>query len=378
MKKLCYFVNSDWYFNLHWLERAKKAQEQNYEIHVITHFADEKIKLHFTQLGFHCHNVNIDAQSFNPVNLLSSFYFSYKIISKISPDILHCITIKPCLIGGLISKVHRKSVILSFVGLGRVFMDSHSLMAPLQKIILQFYKIISSNKKCRLMFEHEDDRNKLVNLLNINMQQTVVVDGAGINHHVYHYSQEEIKEKPVVLFASRLLWNKGIGDLVEVKKRLEAKNIHFELQVAGIIIDNDSDAVPMSLIDEWERKGLITWLGQSKDVYSLIKNANVIALPSVYAEGIPRILLEACSVGRSCIAYNVGGCHSLIINNRNGLLVDKNNINDLTDKIEYLLQSPEVRIKMGLNGRARIEEKFTSEHISRTTLTVYESLLSEN
>lgn len=132
----------------------------------------------------------------------------------------------------------------------------------------------------------------------------------------------------------------------------------------------------MSFINKWQRDGLITWLGQTQDVYSLIKECNIVALPSVYAEGIPRILLEACSVGRSCIAYNVGGCDSLIIDKVNGILIDKGDVKSLTDNIEYLLQAPEVRIKMGMQGRSRIEKKFTTEHISRITLAVYRSLLS--
>lgn len=376
MKKICYFVNSDWYFHLHWLERAKKVQEQEYEVHVITHFVNEEIKADLINLGFICHHVGMNAQSFNPFNLLTSFYTSHKLIKKINPDILHCITIKPTLIGGLIAKKYNKAAVLSFVGLGRVFMDNYTLMAPLQKIILKLYKIICSNNKCILMFEHEHDRRRLTKLLNLDKNKTVVVDGAGINHNIYKYSQENTTEKPVVLFASRLLWNKGIGDLVAVKKKLAEKNIDFELKVAGIIVDNDSDAVPMSFINKWQRDGLITWLGQTQDVYSLIKECNIVALPSVYAEGIPRILLEACSVGRSCIAYNVGGCDSLIIDKVNGILIDKGDVKSLTDNIEYLLQAPEVRIKMGMQGRSRIEKKFTTEHISRITLAVYRSLLS--
>ncbi len=43
MKRLCYFVNSDWYFDLHWTERAIAARDAGYEIHVISHFIGEEI-----------------------------------------------------------------------------------------------------------------------------------------------------------------------------------------------------------------------------------------------------------------------------------------------------------------------------------------------
>lgn len=43
MKRLCYFVNSDWYFDLHWTERAIAARDAGYEIHIISHFIGEEI-----------------------------------------------------------------------------------------------------------------------------------------------------------------------------------------------------------------------------------------------------------------------------------------------------------------------------------------------
>lgn len=54
MKRLCYFVNSDWYFDLHWTERAIAARDAGYEIHIISHFIGEEIIKKFKTLGFIC------------------------------------------------------------------------------------------------------------------------------------------------------------------------------------------------------------------------------------------------------------------------------------------------------------------------------------
>ncbi|MEZ3736433.1 hypothetical protein QQX77_26890, partial [Klebsiella pneumoniae] len=35
MRKLCYFINSDWYFDLHWIDRAIASRDAGYEIHII-------------------------------------------------------------------------------------------------------------------------------------------------------------------------------------------------------------------------------------------------------------------------------------------------------------------------------------------------------
>lgn len=376
MKKICYFINSDWYFELHWVERALAAKAAGYEIHVVSHFIGDDIRKKLTEKGFLCHNSFVSEQSINPLSFLGSWVQVWRLLKKIEPDVLHCITIKPCLMGGVFARIYNKPIILGFVGLGRVFMDNGFLMSAIRFFTLRAYNYIFKNKRCLLAFEHESDRERLLALSHAKKQQTVVIDGAGINPNIYHYSLEVNREKPIVLFASRLLWSKGLGDLVEVKRRLAAKGVDFELNVAGILSAGDTDAIPLSQIESWHQQGVINWLGRCNDVYSLIKAANVVALPSTYSEGVPRILLEAASVGRACIAYDVGGCQSLIIDEYTGSLVEKRNIELLAKKLEELLVSPAKRMEMGVRSRERIERKFASSLIINDTLKLYQRAIT--
>lgn len=375
MKKLCYFINSDWYFDLHWVDRAIAARNAGYEIHVISHFTDDRIVGKFANIGFHCHNLPIEAQSFNPLVFIKAFQRAVKIIKKINPDLIHCITIKPCLIGGVIARRARKPVVISFVGLGRVFSAQGMLLKLLRHITIHAYKFIANNRHSVFMFEHERDRIRLSSLVGISQDRTIVIDGAGIDPEIYKYSLEQYRETPVVLFASRLLWSKGLGDLVEAKKRLHQRGIRFTLNVAGILVEHDKDAISVDVVERWHQDGLINWLGRSNNVCNLIEESNIVALPSVYSEGVPRILLEASSVGRACIAYDVGGCQSLIINNDNGLIVKSNSIDELTEKLEYLLSNPDERIRMGIRGRKRVIDKFSSKLVIHNTLKTYHDVV---
>ncbi|EPT9136123.1 glycosyltransferase family 4 protein [Klebsiella michiganensis] len=375
MKKLCYFINSDWYFDLHWIDRAIAARDAGYEIHIISHFVDGKVLNKFKTFGFKCHNVPLDAQSFNALTFFRAFFASRKLIKEINPDLLHCITIKPCLIGGLLSRTNNRPVIVSFVGLGRVFSGDTGFLKLLRNITIMAYKYIASNKRSIFMFEHDKDRKKLAGFVGIDYQQTIVIDGAGINPEIYKYSLEQDRDVPVVLFASRMLWSKGLGDLIEAKKILEARNIHFTLNVAGILVENDKDAISLAVIQQWHKEGLINWLGHSSNVCDLIEESNIVALPSIYSEGVPRILLEASSVGRACIAYDVGGCDSLIINNDNGIIVKSNSPQELADKLEFLLANPKARVEMGIKGRQRVQDKFSSGMIISKTLKTYHDVV---
>lgn len=342
-----------------------------YQIHVISHFSDSEIKHKLSARGMICHESRISEQSLNPLDFFRSLMTSWVLLKEIKPDVLHCITIKPCLMGGLFARCHNIPIISSFVGLGRVFTERSLHMNLIRWLTLCSYKLLFNNEKCLLTFEHEQDRNLLVKLTHVDLRQTIIINGAGIDPNYYRFSQETPRQKPVVLFASRLLWSKGLGDLVAVKQQLAQKGIEFDLNVAGFCISGDPDAIPMVQIEHWHQQGQINWLGKRSDVYSLIKASNVVALPSVYSEGIPRILLEAASVGRACIAYNVGGCQSLIIDDYNGCLVEKSNVSSLADKLALLLNSPDKRAQMGLRSRERVELKFASALIVNETLKLY-------
>ncbi|EMC2648930.1 TPA: glycosyltransferase family 4 protein, partial [Klebsiella pneumoniae] len=329
----------------------------------------------FKTFGFICHNVTLDAQSFNALVFFRTYHDVQKIIKNIKPDLLHCITIKPCLIGGVLAKKFNLPVIVSFVGLGRVFSSDSMPLKLLRQFTIAAYKYIASNKRCIFMFEHDRDRKKLAKLVGLEEQQTIVIDGAGINPEIYKYSLEQNHDVPVVLFASRMLWSKGLGDLIEAKKILRSKNIHFTLNVAGILVENDKDAISLQVIENWHQQGLINWLGRSNNVCDLIEQSNIVALPSVYSEGVPRILLEASSVGRACIAYDVGGCDSLIIDNDNGIIVKSNSPEELADKLAFLLSNPKARVEMGIKGRKRIQDKFSSGMIISKTLKTYHDVV---
>lgn len=374
MKKLCFIINSDWYFELHWIERALAAKKAGYEVYVVCHFNGEGIKSRLESYGFKCHDSHIAAQSYNPFNFMISFFKIWKILNHLNPAVIHCVTIKSFLIGGLFAKLKSKAAVLSFAGLGRIFDNRKLAGKVLRFIVVMLYRFIASNKKSVLLFEHEADREKLVNLAHINEARTLVIDGAGINTDDYPYVAESNVDIPIVLFASRMLWSKGLAELVKVKKALAKSNVHFQLNVAGILCPDDTDSIPLTQLEQWNREGAINWIGRSNKVSELIERANIIALPSSYSEGVPRILLEAASMGRATLAYDVGGCKSIVQDGRTGFLVEKNQISKLEHKLKTLLLDANLRREMGLAGRNLVLSKFSSSMVISKTLEIYSNI----
>jgi len=372
MKKICFFVNSGWYFELHWLERANALKNNNNEVHIVSHFSNAEIE-RLETLGFHCHETNMHERSLRVIDGLVDLFNSIAILRKINPDIIHAITIKPILIGGLFCRFKCKSFIASFVGLGRVFMNHSLLYKLIRKMVTVTYKIIFKNSKSLLVFEHNSDKNLLANLIGISPSKCIVINGSGVNVEEFNYACEKVAIKPSVLFASRLLWSKGLGDLIKIKKEIE---IDFDLNVAGIYIEEDADAIPIDVVHAWSHDGLINWLGKIDNVSSLIENNSIVVLPSTYYEGIPRILIESAAKGRPVIAYDIGGCRNIIENGMNGFLIKTGDVSELKDKISLLLSDVNLRRKMGEHGRKLVEEKFCSDIIVKETIQIYVKVLT--
>ncbi|ADP12974.1 galactosyl transferase [Erwinia sp. Ejp617] len=375
-KSLCYFINSGWYFELHWLERAMASLNEGYTVHLIAHFTDPVLKNRLQKMGLFCHESGMSERSLNPFSFLACIIKLCALMSRITPDIIHSITIKPILVGGVYSRFKNVKFIASFVGLGRVFQKTTPLFLFLKKFTTFTFDVIFKNVNSRLIFEHKSDMELIKKAISADSNRMEVIEGAGVNVDQYAYAPERQSSLPVVLFASRLIWSKGLKTLVEIKKECLNTPYDFVLNVAGIEVKNDSDAIPVQLVKSWHDQGVINWLGQRNDVSQLIADANIVALPSTYFEGIPRILIEACATGRACIAYDIGGCSCLIDDGVNGYIVNPGNEVDFALRLKKLLRDESKRREMGIKGRDIITKRFSSEIVISKTLQVYQSVLN--
>ena len=373
MKKICYFINTDWYFELHWIERASYAKKNGYEVHVISDFNNPMIMEKLINLGFFCHKLDVKSQSLNPLIFIWHTIQSCIYFSRIKADIIHAITIKPCIFAGFYAFFTRKKLVLSIVGLGRLFSAQTQILSLVSRVVLPLYKVLLKNRNLFVIFEHKADRENFIFATGVDESRTIVIDGAGIDTNLYNFEPEFSRPRPVVLFAARMLRRKGLVDLIAAKKILEKKNVFFDIHVAGIQVV-DSDAISKAEIQNWIDDSSINWLGNKAEMKPVIANANIVALPSTYPEGVPRILIESAAVGRALIAYDSGGCFSIVEDGLNGFLVEKENINLFAEKLEILILDNEKRRVMAEYGRNLVLKKFDSELVLSQTVSIYDLL----
>ena len=106
--------------------------------------------------------------------------------------------------------------------------------------------------------------------------------------------------------------------------------------------------------------------------FKKINYTESVVLPSYYRECIPRTLLEALSVGRGIITTNSVGCREVVINEENGFLIERRNVNDLIRKMEKIILNKELVLKFSIRSRIYAEERFNVKIVNNEIIKLLE------
>lgn len=170
-----------------------------------------------------------------------------------------------------------------------------------------------------------------------------------------YYQEYELNENAVVVtFTGRLVVEKGIMPLVEAVKKLRKQYPEVCLFVAG-------DGPLKEEIESSSTDGIFL-LGQVElnDIISLLKQSRILCLPSA-SEGFPTSVLEAVACKCFVAATKVGGATEIIPTKEHGILLEKNDVECITNAIEYSLNNQESIRLASEKSYERMMNNFTWE-----------------
>ena len=371
--KLLYVVNIPRFFLSHRMPLALAARQSGYDVQVATSVQDSDSVKSILDQDLRLHPIPLSQHGMNPLSELRTINALRRLYSGLKPDLIHHISIKPVLYGGIAARLtRRRAIVHAMSGLGYVFVSGDLRASLLRRVTRPLFRSVTAGARNRMIFQNADDQKFFLKHGMISGEKALLIRGSGVDENVFTPQAEPLDELPVVLFAGRLLWQKGIGDFVEVARRLRGR---ARFRVVGYEEATSPLSVPAARLRAWADEGLIEWLGKRDDMPQVYAGSNIVCLPSTYGEGVPKVLIEAAACARVCVTTNTPGCRDIVRHGENGLLLPPGDIDGLATALERLIREPALRQKMGAKGRQIVLEDFTLRQVIDETLGLYQELL---
>jgi glycosyltransferase involved in cell wall biosynthesis len=168
-------------------------------------------------------------------------------------------------------------------------------------------------------------------------------------------------ESVVVGLFSQLVAHKGAIDLVRAAHSAIAENPGLYFLIAG--------QGPVSFAGQLQREiaagaaaGHIHLVPPQSEIWELLAAVDLLALPTLWPDPLPRAVMEAMAVGMAVVAYENGGVPEMVINSETGLLCQPGDVEGLTRAILELAGDESLRSSLGEAGQRRATELFSVEH----------------
>jgi glycosyltransferase involved in cell wall biosynthesis len=370
VRRLLYVVTEDWYFLSHRLPMARAAKEAGYEVHVATRLADGKDAIE--REGFVPHELSWSRGSLSPLGSLAAVWEIRRLLRTLKPAILHNISLKPVLLGGVASVgLAGTAVVSSLTGLGTLFIGEADVSNLARRAARSALRGLLRRKRSRTVVQNPDDRD-FVLALGVPDERIVLIPGSGVDTR----ELVPLPEPPppvTAAYVGRMLADKGLLTLIEAFSLLGQRGLPLQLLLAGDCDKENPGSLAPEQLREFASLYGIHWLGHVQDVRTVWERAHFAVLAS-RREGLPKSLLEAAACGRAMVATDAPGCREIAIEGVTALTVPVDDAPALAEAMARLAGDAALRERFGKAARELVEAKFSADAIGRQTVALYEEL----
>ncbi len=365
-------VNDAPFFLSHRLPIALAAQRAGYAVHIAT--PDHPRRTEIEQQGLAFHPFPLTRSSASPGSELGSLRALMAVYRVVRPAIVHHVTHKPVLYGSIAARLTGVPAVVNAIsGLGYAFVATGWKADLRRRVMLGAYRVAFAHPQCRGIFQNPEDVALFREAGVITAGQYILIPGSGVelDHFV---PTPEPPGTPLIVLASRMLWDKGIGEFVEAARLLRSRGIRFRAALVGEPDPGNPRSLTDTQLRAWNDEGIVEWWGRRGDMAAVFASSSIACLPSTYREGVPKVLLEAAACGRPIVTTDAPGCRVVARPEDNGLLVAPGDAAGLAAALERLLKDAPLRARMGARSRVIAEAEFGIQSVVDATLALYASL----
>lgn len=365
-------VTEDWAFLRHRRPTAQALANAGADVYVVANNNGKAGEIEAQ--GYHFIEWGVDRGSMNPLKEWEALHRLARIYAQWQPDIVYNVALKPILYGTIGALLCTKAKVVNlFSGLGVLFISQKLRHLGVRAVVLSALRYLFASKRVWLMVQNTDDQ-KFLNAVGVSdAQKTIIIPGSGIDLENYPLTPEPAGS-PVALVVSRMLWDKGIGEVVEAARILKAEGVDLKIRLIGAPDPSNPASIAESQLKAWHDEGVVEWLGQQNDIARQLSQAHIGLLAS-YREGMPRSLLEAAATGRALVAFDAPGCRDLVRDGENGLLVALKDASALANALKILANDPPLRARMGAAARKDAETIYAGNVITSRLQGIFSGLL---
>lgn len=183
-------------------------------------------------------------------------------------------------------------------------------------------------------------------------RRTERVMSAGVDLEHYSPAKRDYRTRRL-LYAARFMVAKGLMDYLAVARMLADDQCRFA--VSGMAVTGEN-GLSVAAVQAAIGTADIEFLGQVTDMATELARTDIVVLPSVYGEGIPRILLEAAAAGCVLVAYDNDGVREIVLDGITGRLVTPPTVTALRAALQDLCTA-EPRVLHQLSAQARAQAR---------------------
>ena len=185
-------------------------------------------------------------------------------------------------------------------------------------------------------------------------------------------------EKGSLLFVGRLVQKKGVRYLIEAIPHILKKHPYIKLRIAG---DGPEKPALMRQVSELRADNRVQFLGavENRSLPALYQSSDVVIFPSVIAddgdqEGFGLVLVEALGCECAVVVTDLPAMQDIITDGKTGLVVAQKNVQEIAEKVAYLLDNPSLGRSLGKKGRQYVLERYDWDRIVQQYVVLIESI----
>ncbi len=281
---------------------------------------------------------------YNPLTIMKMIYY----IKKFKIDLVIVNIKKEIILAGFAAKIC-KIPVFRLIGNERDFINIRFLQEKL--VDLNIFPCQKALDLAIQQFPWVKKLNNKVNYIGINPQEVSA-----------EQIQEERKrlnliDELIIGVTGRIVKKKGVDFLIQAYASIASQYPHTRLVING---SGKYKEEAIQLVKSFDLEHQIIFGGFAPNSTVSAATYDIAVLPSDY-EAFPYAVVEYFSVGKPVIATNVGGIKELIQHEKNGLIVEARDIDQMTSALKRLLDHPDLRNRIAQEAMTTLKEKFTED-----------------